>query len=588
MSEVLGKAVDYKLLRRTFSFVRPYKKKVVLAAAFIIAVAILGPLRPYLIQEAIDNYVIKGDYAGLRQIVLILVSILIMEAVFQYYQTYLSNWLGQSVIKDLRLKTFQKIIGFKTQYFDRNPIGKLVTRVVSDIETISEVFSQGLLIIFGDILKLIVVLIFMFSIDWRLSLYSLIPIPFLIIATKIFKKAIKSAFQEVRNEVSNLNSFVQERVTGMSVVQLFNRENIEFQKFQELNERHKNAHIRTIWAYSVFFPVVELLSALSLAALVWWGAGGVVAGHISQGNLVAFILYIYTLFRPIRELADRFNTLQLGMVSAERVFKVLDTDSYIKDTGQYICDRLKGEISIKNLWLSYKDDDYVLKDVSLDVEPGETLALVGATGSGKSSIINVLGRYYEFQKGNIFIDGKDIREYSIANLRSRIALVQQEVLLFSDSILNNITLNNPDISFEDVVHASREVGAHDFIMELPGDYNYNVRERGVMLSLGQRQLISFIRAYVSNPDILILDEATSSIDTVTEGLIKRSTEILTKGRTSIIIAHRLSTVQKADKIAVLHHGEVKEVGNHQELLKKNGFYKKYFEIQFSHESVLSL
>ena len=588
MSEVLGKAVDYKLLRRTFSFVRPYKKMVVLAAAFIIAVAILGPLRPYLIQEAIDNYVIKGDYAGLRQIVLILVSILIMEAVFQYYQTYLSNWLGQSVIKDLRLKTFQKIIGFKTQYFDRNPIGKLVTRVVSDIETISEVFSQGLLIIFGDILKLIVVLIFMFSIDWRLSLYSLIPIPFLIIATKIFKQAIKSAFQEVRNEVSNLNSFVQERVTGMSVVQLFNRENIEFNKFQELNERHKNAHIRTIWAYSVFFPVVELLSALSLAALVWWGAGGVVAGHISQGNLVAFILYIYTLFRPIRELADRFNTLQLGMVSAERVFKVLDTDSYIKDTGQYTCDRLKGEISIKNLWLSYKDDDYVLKDVSLDVEPGETLALVGATGSGKSSIINVLGRYYEFQKGNIFIDGKDIREYSIANLRSRIALVQQEVLLFSDSILNNITLNNPDISFEDVVHASREVGAHDFIMELPGDYNYNVRERGVMLSLGQRQLISFIRAYVSNPDILILDEATSSIDTVTEGLIKRSTEILTKGRTSIIIAHRLSTVQKADKIAVLHHGEVKEVGNHQELLKKNGFYKKYFEIQFSHESVLSL
>ncbi|MEQ8324567.1 MAG: ABC transporter ATP-binding protein [Vicingaceae bacterium] len=588
MSSVTGKALDLALLKRTFTFTRPYKKTVAITAVLIIFVALLSPLRPYLIQLAIDKYVMVGDMKGLRTMVLILISVLITEAVLQFYQTYLANWLGQTVIKDMRLKVYSKIMGFKTQYFDTNPIGKLVTRVVSDIETISEVFSQGLLIIFGDILKLLLVLIFMFGTDWRLSLYCLLPVPVLIIATNIFKKAIKSAFQEVRNQVSNLNSFVQEHVSGMSIVQLFNREQIEYEKFQDLNKKHRNAHIRTVWAYSIFFPVVEILSALSLAALVWWGADGVLQGKVSQGSLVAFILYIYMLYRPIRELADRFNTLQLGMVSAERVFKVLDTDAYIADNGTHIATSLKGSISIKNLWFSYNKEEFVLKDVSLEIEPGQTLALVGATGSGKSSIINVLGRYYEFQKGEILVDGRDIREYSIPELRARIALVQQDVLLFSDSILNNITLNDLGISFQKVVEASKAVGAHEFIMELPGDYNYNVRERGSMLSLGQRQLISFIRAYVSDPDILILDEATSSIDAVTEELIKRSTEVLTKDRTSIIVAHRLSTIQKAQRIAVIHQGEVKEIGNHQELIKKNGFYKKYFQIQFTHEAQLDL
>ena len=593
MSEVSGKAIDMGLLRRTFSFARPYKKTVSLAAFLTVAVAFLGPLRPYLIQKAIDDYVViekytglirLGDYAGLLFMTILIVILICFEAVFQFYQTYYANWIGQTVIKDLRLQTYEKIMSFKTQYFDRNPIGKLVTRVVSDIETIAEVFSQGLIIIFGDILKLIVVLAFMFATDWRLSLYSLIPIPVLIMATNVFKRAIKSAFQEVRNQVSNLNSFVQEHVTGMSVVQLFNREHIEYEKFEELNKKHRDAHIRTVWAYSIFFPVVEILSALSLAALVWWGASGVVQGQVTQGNLVAFILYIYMLFRPIRELADRFNTLQLGMVSADRVFRVLDTESSIKDEGTLKKERLDGSITFKNLWFAYNEEEFILKGINLEIEPGQTLALVGATGSGKSSIINVLGRYYEFQKGQILIDGEDIRSYAVPELRSRMALVQQDVLLFSDSILNNITLNSPEIGFDEVVEASKAVGAHEFIMELPGNYQYNVRERGVMLSLGQRQLISFIRAYVSRPDILILDEATSSIDTVTEELIKRSTEILTRDRTSIIVAHRLSTIQKAQKIAVLHHGEVVEMGNHSQLLARDGYYRKYFLSQFAHET----
>lgn len=583
MSEVSGNAFDFGLFKRTFAFASPYKKIVVITALLTVVVAFLAPLRPLLIQYTIDEYVANADLEGLALMTAVLIALLILEAVFQYAQTYLANWLGQTVIKDLRLKTYEKIMYFKTQYFDRNPIGRLVTRVVSDIETIAEVFSQGLLIIFGDILKLIVVLAFMFMTDWRLTLYSLIPIPILIISTNIFKKAIKSAFQEVRTQVSNLNSFVQEHVTGMLIVQLFNREGVEMEKFEQLNKKHRNAHIRTVWAYSVFYPIVELLSAISLAALVWWGSGGVLEGKISLGNLVAFILYIYMLFRPIRELADRFNTLQMGMVSSERVFKILDTESHVQDEGSFNPVKLKGDIEIKDLSFAYNDDDWVLKNINLNVKAGETLALVGTTGSGKTSIINVLGRYYDFQKGQVMVDGRDFREYGLKNYRKRIALVQQDVMLFSDTILNNITLNNEDISFEDVQAAAKEVGAHEFIISLPGGYDYNVRERGAMLSVGQRQLIAFIRAYVSNPDILILDEATSSIDTVTEELIKRSTDILTKGRTSIIVAHRLSTIQKAEKIAVMHKGELKEIGTHNELIKSGTYYKKYYQVQFSQQ-----
>lgn len=572
------------LFRRTFSYARPYKKTVALTAFLTVVVAFLAPLRPLLIQHTIDEYVVIFDKQGLTIMTLILIGLLFLEAAIQYLQTYLASWLGQTVIKDLRLQTYEKIIGFKTQYFDQNPIGRLVTRVVSDIETIAEVFSQGLLIIFGDLLKLLVVLIFMFVTDWRLTLFSLIPIPFLIIATNVFKKTIKTAFQEVRTEVSNLNAFVQEHVTGMSIVQLFNREEVELNKFTVLNKKHRNAHIKTVWAYSIFFPVVELLSAVSMAALVWWGTSGVIEGYVSMGNLVAFILYIYMLYRPIRELADRFNTLQMGMVSSERVFNVLDTESYVEDKGSISPQKFKGDIEVKNLSFGYDESNLILKNINFSVKAGESLALVGTTGSGKTSIINVLGRYYDFQKGEVLIDGVNFKEYKLKDYRKRLALVQQDVLLFSDTILNNITLNNEDVPFNKIVEAAKEVGAHDFIMSLPGNYMYNVRERGAMLSVGQRQLISFIRAYVSDPDILILDEATSSIDTVTEELIKRSTEILTKGRTSIIVAHRLSTIQKADKIAVLHKGEIVEIGSHQELLRKNGHYKKYYKIQFGKEA----
>lgn len=586
MSRISGNAFDFGLFRRTFSFASPYKKVVYGTAVLTIVVAFLAPLRPLLIQQAIDTYVVSLDVMGLSRMTLLLIFLLIAEAIFQYYQTYMANWLGQTVIKDLRLKTYEKIIGFRTQYFDQNPIGRLVTRVVSDIETIAEVFSEGLIIIFGDLLKLVVVLIFMFATDWRLTLYSLIPMPLLIMATNIFKKSIKSAFQEVRTQVANLNSFVQEHVTGMSVVQLFNRERIEMEKFTVLNQKHRNAHIRTVWAYSVFFPVVELLSAVSLAALVWWGASGVIGGYITLGNLVAFILYIYMLYRPIRELADRFNTLQLGMVSSERVFKILDTNEYVENVGKIVPEKLNGKIKFENLSFAYSGEEWVLKDINFEIEAGKSLALVGTTGSGKTSIINVLCRYYDFQKGRILVDDVDIKEYKLHDFRKRLALVQQDVLLFSDSILNNITLYDDSISFETVVNAAKEVGAHDFIMALPGNYQYNVRERGVMLSVGQRQLISFIRAYVSDPDILILDEATSSIDSVTEEMIKRSTEILTRDRTSIIIAHRLSTIQKADKIAVLNHGQIMEMGSHQELLRTDGFYKRYYETQFNRENAV--
>lgn len=584
---VSGKTFDFDIFKRTFRYARPYKKTVVVTAILTVIVAFLAPLRPLLIQYTIDTYVTQFNVEGLTTMIIFLVGILILEAIIQYRQTYLANWLGQNVIKDLRMKTYEKLIGFRTQYFDRNPIGRLVTRVVSDIETIAQIFSEGLLIIFGDILKLVVVLIFMFATDWRLSLYSLIPVPILLLATNIFKKAIKTAFQEVRTQVANLNSFVQEHVTGMSIVQLFNREKIEYEKFTDLNRKHRDAHIRTVWAYSIFFPVVELLSALSLAALVWWGAKGVIGGTVTMGNLVAFILYIHMLYRPIRQLADRFNTLQMGMVSSERVFKILDTEAYIENTGKIVIKNLKGRIQIENLSFAYKDDDWVLKNVSLEVSPGQMLALVGTTGSGKTSMINVLGRYYEFQEGSIKVDGTDIRDYELYAYRKRMALVQQDVLLFSDSILNNITLNDPEIGREYVEEAAKRVGAHDFIMSLPGGYDYNVRERGQMLSVGQRQLISFIRAYVSDPDILILDEATSSIDTVTEELIKKCTEIITKDRTSIIVAHRLSTIQRAEKIAVMQNGEIMETGTHNELMKKDGHYRKYYEIQFSQSDLMA-
>ena len=584
MSEVTGKAWDFKLFKRVFEYIKPYNKTFYITFFLVVLLAILAPLRPYFIQLMIDEKVKAADVDGVLNITLLLIGIMVVEAIIQFYQTYLANWLGQTIIKDIRVQLFKHVLSFKLKYFDRNAIGTLVTRTVSDIETISNIFAQGIILIFGDILKLIAVVAFMFYTDWLLTLISLIPIPILIFATSIFKKVIKKAFQDVRTQVSRLNAFVQERVTGMKIIQIFNRERVESEKFESMNKKHRDAHITTVWAYSIFFPVVEMLSASSLGLLVWWGTKSVLQGYTTLGDLVAFILYIYMLYRPIRQLADRFNTLQLGMVSSERVFKVLDTVSTIEDQGDFKKDKLDGNIEFKNVSFAYVDEEYVLKDISFSAKQGETIAFVGATGSGKTSTINLLGRFYEFQSGKIEIDGVDIKEYNLENLRSKMAVVLQDVFLFSDTIHNNITLNSDHISEEEVIKASKKVGAHDFISKLPGAYHYNVKERGGMLSVGQRQLISFIRAYVHQPSILILDEATSSIDTESEILIQKATDILTEGRTSIVIAHRLSTIQKADKIIVLEAGKIIEQGTHQELLAHDGHYKKLFELQFKEEA----
>ncbi|KAA3650490.1 MAG: ABC transporter ATP-binding protein [Bacteroidetes bacterium] len=583
MSEVTGKAWDTALLKRVLAYVKPYRKTFIITGILVVLLAILGPIRPWIIQHTIDVEVAAKNEEGVLYFTLLLIAVLIIEAVVQFFQTYMANWLGQSVIKDMRVQLYKHILSFRLKYFDRTAIGTLVTRNVSDIETIANIFAEGILVIFGDILKLLAVIVFMFYTDWLLTLISLIPIPILIFATSIFKRVIKKAFQDVRTQVSRLNAFVQERVTGMKIIQIFNRETIEMERFKEMNKLHRNAHIRTVWAYSVFFPIVEMLSATSLGLLVWWGTKSVLGGYTTLGNLVAFILYIYMLYRPIRQLADRFNTLQMGMVSSERVFKVLDTKSNIEDEGEVLKEKLEGLIEFNQVWFAYVDQDYVLKNISFSAMPGETIAFVGATGSGKTSTINLLGRFYEFERGEIKIDGVKVQDYNLDNLRQNMAVVLQDVFLFSDTILNNITLYNTEISLDDVIKASKKVGAHGFISKLPGAYHYNVKERGGALSVGQRQLISFIRAYVHNPSILILDEATSSIDTESEILIQKATDVLTSGRTSIVIAHRLSTIQKADRIIVLEAGEIIEQGSHQELLAMNGHYKKLFELQFKEE-----
>lgn len=587
MSGVSGKALDLPILKRVLSFVKPYKGIFYLTAFLTVVVAFAAPIRPMLIRRIVDNELLNGDLEGLWNMTMLLIAVLIAEAIIQFFQSYLTSWLGQTVIKDLRTQLYRKVLNFRLKYFDNTALGTLVTRVVSDIETIADVFSQGLLEIIGDILKLVVVIGVMLYADWKLTLICLVPIPILIASTSVFKRVIKTAFQDVRTQVQVLNAFVQEHVTGMKIIQIFNREKLEMSRFEKINKKHRDAHIRTVWAYSIFFPIVDMLSAGSLALLVWWGTGEVAkeGSTVTLGVLFQFILYIYMLYRPIRQLADRFNTLQMGMVSSERVFKVLDTNSSIEDTGSATAEHIKGDIEFKNVWFAYIDEDYVLKDVSFSVKEGETVAFVGATGSGKTSTINLLGRFYEFQKGAIHIDGKDIKEYQVASVRQSMAVVLQDVFLFSDTIYNNITLNNSAIPMEEVVEAAKVVGAHDFIAKLPGGYDYNVKERGGMLSVGQRQLISFIRAYVHKPKILILDEATSSIDTESELLIQKATDVLTEGRTSIVIAHRLSTIQKADKIIVLEKGKIIEQGSHQELISQDGHYRKLFELQFKESEI---
>ena len=559
---VTGKAFDFSLFRRVMTYVKPYNSMFYITAFLTIILALVALVRPVLIQVTVDDYIKTKDANGLFYMTIFLITFLIIESIFQYFFTLLGNLLGQNVIKDLRNQTFEHVINFKLKYFDNTPIGQLVTRTVSDIETIAEMFSGGILVIIGDLLKIVSIVVWMLFANWDLALVTLIPIPILFIATSIFKKVIKKAFQDVREQVSRLNTFVQEHITGMSIVQLFNREEVELEAFSAINKKHRAAHIRTVWAYSIFFPVVEILSAMSIALIVWYGFKEVAAGYASAGEIFSFTLFVYMLYRPIRQLADRFNTLQMGMVSSERVFKVLDTKSIIEDNGTKSTEKLQGNIEFKNVSFAYNDEDWVLKNISFKINKGESLALVGATGAGKSSIINLLGRYYEINKGDIFIDDTNINEIELNKLREFMSIVLQDVFLFSDSILNNITLYNENISKDKVIEAAKKVGAHDFIAKLPGGYNYDVKERGAMLSVGQRQLISFIRAYVHQPQVLILDEATSSIDSESEELIKHATNVLTKDRTSIIVAHRLSTIKNADKILVIDKGEIVEEGNH--------------------------
>ncbi|NEU09888.1 ABC transporter ATP-binding protein [Flavihumibacter sp. R14] len=585
MAKVSGKAVDINLLRRLLHYVKPYRGIFIWSLLLTIALAVLALLRPFLIEYTLDKFILNNNSTGLIRMTLLMIGLLLLQTVVQYFHTFLTNVLGQSVIKDLRVNVFNHISSLRLKYFDRTPIGQLITRTVSDLETIADIFSEGLIVIIGDILLVTFIIAFMLYTNWELTLIVLIPMPFLVAASYIFKEAIKSAFQAVRTEVSHLNTFLQEHISGMSIIHYFGREKQEMDKFKIINARHRDAHIRSNWYYSIFFPVVEIISAASLGLLVWYGSRSILENEITPGVIVSFIMCINMLFRPIRELADKFNTLQMGMVGAERIFNVLDTNEVTENPGTLKPEALQGKIEFSHVWFAYNEEDWVLKDISFTVMPGETLALVGATGAGKSSTINILNRFYEISRGSVKIDDVDIRDYDLTYLRSRIATVLQDVFLFSDTIANNINLNNADITRERLVQAARDVGAHDFIERLPEGYDYNVMERGATLSAGQSQLISFIRALVYNPRILVLDEATSSVDTETEELIQKAINQLMKGRTSIVIAHRLSTIQNADKIIVLDHGEIKEIGSHQELLKLDGYYRRLYDLQFNSEGI---
>jgi ATP-binding cassette subfamily B multidrug efflux pump len=589
MSKITGDAFNVSLLKRVFEYVKPYRSVFRWSIVLTLSLAIITPVRPFLIGYALDEFILKANYGGLVETTILMVVLLVLQTIIQYSQTLLTNTLGQSAIKDLRINVFNHISNLRLKYFDKTPIGQLITRTVSDLETIADIFSEGLIAMIGDLLQVIVIIGVMIWKDWELTIVVLLPIPFLLMATRIFQKSIKVAFQEIRTEVSNLNTYLQEHISGIAIIQYFAREDQEYKKFEQINSRYRDANIRSNWYYSIFFPVVELISALSLGLLIWYGARMILAKplDVKPGTITTFIMLINMLFRPIRELADKFNTLQMGMVGAERVFKVLDTQETTENKGTYAPQKIEGTISFDQVWFSYnqdepvEDENYVLKNVSFEVKAGKTIALVGATGAGKSSTINILNRFYEIQKGQIKVDGVDIKDYELNYLRSNIATVLQDVFLFSDTIFNNITLNNPSITIDEVVDAAKKVGAHDFIERLPGGYHYNVMERGATLSAGQAQLISFIRALVYQPSILVLDEATSSVDTETEMLIQTAIEKLMYGRTSIVIAHRLSTIQKADLIIVLDKGEIKEKGTHQQLLKLDGYYKRLYELQFS-------
>ena len=578
-----GKAFDVKIFMRILSFAKSYKTHFVIATFAVIATSLLAVTRPILLKEAVKDFTTNKSEDTLLYYTLLMLAVLIAEVLLQVLFIYFANWIGQNIIRDMRAKIFRHILQFKMAYFDTTSVGRLVTRVVSDIETIASSFSQGLFMIISDVLQMLVVIVVMLFMNWQLALIALAVLPILIYATKIFQIAIKSTFQEVRTQVANLNGFVQERVTGMKIVQLFSREKIEYEKFMDINNKHKKAHIKAVWYYSIFFPVAEILSSIAIGLLVWYGGlQSVNNANVEPGEIMSFIMMTQMLFRPLRQIADKFNTLQMGIVSGERVFNVMDTQSSITKNGTILAEKLQGKIEFKEVRFSYIKDEEVLKGISLQVEKGQTVAIVGATGAGKSTIINLINRFYEINLGEICVDGISVKNYEIKSLRNQIAIVLQDVFLFSDSILNNITLKKPNITIKEVQEAAKQIGIHNFIMSLPGGYDYNVKERGAMLSSGQRQLIAFLRAYVSKPSILILDEATSSVDSHAEQMIQFATDTITKGRTSIVIAHRLATIKKADKIIVMDKGLIVEEGTHKQLLKKSdGYYKNLYDKQFS-------
>jgi ATP-binding cassette subfamily B protein len=577
---------DFFLLLRVLGLVRPYRLIFVFSAALAVILAPVAVLRPRLVQTMVDDYIFEGDIEGMTKIALIIFGVLILESIIRYFFIYSTSWLGQSVVRDLRKRVFDHITDLRLRYFDVTPIGTSTTRTINDIETINTVFTQGTITIIADLLTLFVVLGVMFATSWQLTLICLTTMPFLLVASYIFKEKVKVSFQKVRSQIQRMNAFLQERITGMRIVQIFNAEKDELDKFNKINREYTQANLDSILYYAIFFPVVEIISAASLGLMVWWGARGVLDGVVTLGALIAFPLYLDMLFRPIRMLADKFNTLQMGLVAAERVFNILDRDEKIENKGTIDSGNLKGNVVFDKVSFAYNDVDYVLNEVSFEIKPFETMAIVGSTGSGKSTIINLLNRFYDIQKGEIVIDGHSIRDYELHHLRKRLAIVLQDVFLFSGTVLENITLKDSSISKEKVLEAAKAIGAHEFIEKLPGGYDYQVMERGATLSMGQRQLISFVRALVFDPDILILDEATSSIDPETESIIQYAIEKLIDKRTSIIIAHRLSTIRHADNIMVLQKGRVLEFGTHDELLQKDdGHYRELYEMQFLEAAV---
>jgi ATP-binding cassette subfamily B multidrug efflux pump len=579
-----AKAFDTGLFKRILTYTKPYKWRYYGVIIFAVSLSIFAALRPYLLKETVDGYIKTHDKHGLLMYIVLMGIVLLCEVFSQFYFVYWANWLGQDIVKDIRTKLFKHILSFRMKYFDLVPVGQLVTRSVSDIESIARIFSQGLFMIISDMMKMLVVLIFMFYMNWKLTWIVIVAMPILVYITRIFQRKMQVAFEEVRTQIANMNSFVQERVTGMKIVQLFNREKIEAENFKEINNKHRVAWIKTILYNSIFFPIADIISSITLGLVVVYGGFKILNGdHFTTfGDLFSYTMFIGMLFNPLRQIADKFNEMQLGMIAANRVFDIIDTQDHIQDTGTIEAPIFDGSIEFKDVRFSYIPEEEVIKGIDLSVDAGQTIAIVGSTGAGKSTIINLLNRFYEINSGTIFIDGHNIENYTLASLRKQIAVVLQDVFLFADTIYNNITLQNPEITREQVLNAAKKIGVHDFIMSLPDNYDFDVKERGVMLSSGQRQLIAFLRSYVSNPSILILDEATSSIDTYSEELIQRATETITKGRTSIIIAHRLATIVNADKIVVMDKGLIVEQGTHQELLNKaEGYYKNLYDSQFS-------